>query len=96
LFLAIFLSLGFSGLIADGIISVKLWFVLIVLNVRTGISMGLGDYFSSLAETDFKFEEVKREKWEMDNNLQGEIQEMVDLFVSKHNMSEADATKVLD
>jgi len=64
--------------------------------IADGISMGLGDYFSSLAETDFKFEEVKREKWEMDNNLQGEIQEMVDLFVSKHNMSEADATKIVN
>eukprot|EP01024_Parvocaulis_polyphysoides_P019036 TRINITY_DN18524_c1_g1_i2.p1 TRINITY_DN18524_c1_g1~~TRINITY_DN18524_c1_g1_i2.p1 ORF type:complete len:205 (-),score=28.93 TRINITY_DN18524_c1_g1_i2:72-611(-) len=42
-----------------------------------GLSMGLGDYLSSKAQLDYIKEQFEKEKWETENYLQGEIEEMV-------------------
>jgi DNA damage-binding protein 1 len=59
-----------------------------------GISMGLGDYLSSKAENDYILHERKREAWEYDNYPEGEIAEMIDIYVSK-GFSREDATTII-
>jgi len=60
-----------------------------------GISMGLGDYLSSVAEREFEKMERKREEWECENYLEGEKQEMVQLYVGK-GLPQEDAEQVVD
>lgn len=59
-----------------------------------GISMGMGDFLSSKAENDYTNEERKREAWECEHYIEGEIKEMVDLYVSK-GMIEDDAQQMV-
>jgi len=59
-----------------------------------GISMGMGDYLSSKAENDYTNEERKREVWECENFIEGEIEEMVRVYTEK-GMSEEDARNVV-
>lgn len=59
-----------------------------------GISMGMGDFLSSKAENDYTNEERKRESWECEHYIEGEINEMVELYVGK-GMSEEDASQVV-
>lgn len=59
-----------------------------------GISMGMGDYLSSKAENDYTTEERKRELWECENYIEGEIGEMIDVYTKK-GMSEKDATTIV-
>ena len=40
--------------------------------VSDGISMGLGDYLSAKSEQSYIKSEFEREKWEMEQNPQGE------------------------
>lgn len=47
------------------------------------ISMGVGDFMSSKAELDLIRQERKRELWECENFLQGEMDEMVDIYSDK-------------
>ena len=47
------------------------------------ISMGVGDALSTKAENEYILAERKREQWEFDHNPEGEIEEMVDLYVAK-------------
>lgn len=54
------------------------------------LSMGVGDALSTKAENEFILGEKMREEWEMKNNPEGEIDEMVDLYVEK-GMSKEDA-----
>jgi DNA damage-binding protein 1 len=63
--------------------------------VADGISMGLGDYFSSLSELEFALVEKKREEWEYDNHQEGECAEMIALYQKKHDMSAEDATAIM-
>ena len=73
--------------------------VIVVLGIShlfaDGLSMALGDYMSSQAELDFTASERAREKWEMDNAMQGEIEEMVDLYMEK-GIAETDARLILN
>lgn len=59
------------------------------------ISMGLGDAVSEMAEMSFVKNEKAREKWEMETYLEGEIEEMVELYVSK-GFKENDARSILE
>lgn len=47
------------------------------------LGMGLGEYLSSKAEQAVALREQLRERWEVENNPEGEISEMVDIYVSK-------------
>ncbi len=47
------------------------------------ISMGIGDFMSSKAEVDLIKLERKRELWECENFIRGEMDEMADIYVEK-------------
>ena len=47
------------------------------------VGLGLGEYVSSLAENEVAENERLREAWEVDNHPDGEIREMVDIYVGK-------------
>jgi len=72
--------------------------VVIIMGVASlladGISMGMGDYLSSKAENDYTSEERKRELWECENYIEGEIEEMVKIYTDK-GMSEKDASIIV-
>jgi len=57
------------------------------------LGMGLGEDLSSKAEQDVAAREQAREAWEVENNPEGEISEMVDIYVSK-GLSSEDALTV--
>ena len=46
-------------------------------------SMGFGDYIGSKAELDKARAEYEREVWETENNIEGEIKEMTDIYVCR-------------
>ena len=62
--------------------------------VADAISMGLGDALSEKAEMDYVRREHERETWEMENNVDGEVQEMVELYEQK-GVSTEDAKLIL-
>eukprot|EP01026_Neomeris_dumetosa_P054494 TRINITY_DN4903_c1_g1_i4.p1 TRINITY_DN4903_c1_g1~~TRINITY_DN4903_c1_g1_i4.p1 ORF type:complete len:297 (+),score=46.89 TRINITY_DN4903_c1_g1_i4:75-893(+) len=62
--------------------------------VADALAMGFGDYLSEKAERDLVHAEYEKEKWETENYLQGEIEEMVELYMEK-GMSEDDARSML-
>jgi len=51
--------------------------------IADGFSMGFGEFVSALAEIDYAKKERAREEWETENDLNGEKQEMIDIYVSK-------------
>ena len=62
--------------------------------VADGLSMGTGDAMSSQAEIDLNKTERRRERWEMENDIDGEVSEMVELYVSK-GVARPDAETIL-
>ena len=62
--------------------------------VADALSMGVGDALSSKAETEAAIKEREREKWELANYKEGEIKEMVDIYVGR-GMSQKDAEVVM-
>lgn len=59
-----------------------------------GVSMGFGEFLSGDAENRYIKTEKKREEWEMKNNPEGEIQEMIELYEGK-GFSTEDATTII-
>lgn len=57
-------------------------------------SVGVGEFLSSKAENEWILSERRREKWEMDNYPEGEINEMIEIYESR-GMSKEDATQVI-
>eukprot|EP00033_Pygsuia_biforma_P001337 GCRY01001515.1.p1 GENE.GCRY01001515.1~~GCRY01001515.1.p1 ORF type:complete len:320 (+),score=48.99 GCRY01001515.1:72-1031(+) len=60
-----------------------------------GLSMGFGDYLSSKAEISFARAEKKREEWEYDHFIEGEKQEMIEIYTQR-GMPAEDAKIVVD
>eukprot|EP00542_Grammatophora_oceanica_P011812 CAMPEP_0194045484 /NCGR_PEP_ID=MMETSP0009_2-20130614/16813_1 /TAXON_ID=210454 /ORGANISM="Grammatophora oceanica, Strain CCMP 410" /LENGTH=257 /DNA_ID=CAMNT_0038690347 /DNA_START=142 /DNA_END=915 /DNA_ORIENTATION=+ len=58
------------------------------------LSMGVGEFLSSKAENEWILSERRREAWEMENYPEGEIKEMVDIYVSR-GMEQQDAELVI-
>ena len=56
--------------------------------------MGMGEFISSKAHSDFVRQERAREKWELENHKEGEINEMVQIYMQR-GMSEEDAQEVV-
>jgi DNA damage-binding protein 1 len=59
------------------------------------LSMGMGDALSTKAQNEYILLEREREKWEVENNIEGEIQEMVDIY-QKKGMNQDDARKAVE
>ncbi len=55
--------------------------------------MGIGEYVSSKADREVALREEARERWEVDNNPEGEIYEMIAIYEAK-GMSRYDASLV--
>eukprot|EP01116_Phalansterium_solitarium_P014067 TRINITY_DN3158_c0_g2_i2.p2 TRINITY_DN3158_c0_g2~~TRINITY_DN3158_c0_g2_i2.p2 ORF type:complete len:228 (-),score=101.12 TRINITY_DN3158_c0_g2_i2:369-1052(-) len=60
-----------------------------------GLSMGVGDWLATDAEVDLARRERAREEWECENFLEGEIEEMVHLYVKK-GIDEASARRLVN
>ncbi|KAM3141855.1 hypothetical protein pb186bvf_005941 [Paramecium bursaria] len=48
--------------------------------ISDGLSMGMGDFLSSRAESQFIEQERRREQWEVENDLDGEKAEMIFIY----------------
>ena len=81
-----------AGANLDGRIIVLMGFANLVSD---GISMGLGDYFSEKSENEYIRGEKKREGWEMENNPDGEVQEMIEIFTDDKKMDPDDAAEII-
>lgn len=62
--------------------------------VADAMSMGVGDALSSKAESEVAAREQAREAWEFDNFPEGEIKEMVELYMEK-GLSQEDAQLII-
>ncbi len=85
--------------VVAGIIGASLSNVIILILgfanlIGDGISMSIGDYLSSKSESDYYDTERKREKWEVDKNPKGEIDEMREIYTKK-GYSKEDAKKFI-
>jgi len=79
-----------AGVVGGGI-AVQVILILGFSNIiADGISMGISDTLSDMAEHDYSRSEKKRETWECDHNLEGEINEMVQLYQTR-GLPETDA-----
>ncbi|MCT8975374.1 VIT1/CCC1 transporter family protein [Clostridium sp. CX1] len=63
--------------------------------VGDGLSMAIGDYLSTKAETEYKEAERKREAWEVEHYPEGEKQELMELYIEK-GIAEEDAKIVTE
>ena len=80
---------------AGGNLSTQVILVLGFSNIfADALSMGVGEFLSTKAENEWILSERKREAWEMENYPEGEIEEMVDIYVER-GMDRADAVQVI-
>jgi len=63
--------------------------------VAGGISMGVGDWIATASEVDMAKRERRREEWETENFIEGEIEEMIELYVSK-GVPKENATRIME
>lgn len=74
------------------------WTVTVVLGVSSivadGIAMAVGDYLSSKAYNQYIVSEKQRELWEYHNYREGEIQEVIEIFVNR-GMEKTDAEHIV-
>jgi len=63
--------------------------------VADGISMGYGDYLSSTAEREFSANQQLIADWEVENDIHGEMMELVSAY-QEQGMEKEDADKVVD
>ncbi len=59
------------------------------------LAMGVGEFLSSKAENEWILSERRRENWEMENYPEGEIREMIDIYVER-GMKHEDAKLVIE
>jgi len=80
---------------AGGSLSTSVILILGFSNIfADALSMGVGEFLSSKAENEWILSERERENWEMENYPEGEIREMVDIYVSR-GMERDDAEMVI-
>eukprot|EP00640_Fibrocapsa_japonica_P002933 CAMPEP_0113939514 /NCGR_PEP_ID=MMETSP1339-20121228/5814_1 /TAXON_ID=94617 /ORGANISM="Fibrocapsa japonica" /LENGTH=264 /DNA_ID=CAMNT_0000943031 /DNA_START=173 /DNA_END=968 /DNA_ORIENTATION=- /assembly_acc=CAM_ASM_000762 len=58
------------------------------------LAMGVGEYLSSKAQYEYVLAERRREEWELQNHREGEVREMIDIYVQR-GMDREDAEVVL-
>jgi len=63
--------------------------------IADGISMAIGDYLSTKAEKEYARAERKRESWEVENYPEGEMKEMVEIYMDK-GIAEKDAKQMVE
>mmetsp|Transcript_23624 Transcript_23624/g.43636 ORF Transcript_23624/g.43636 Transcript_23624/m.43636 type:complete len:228 (-) Transcript_23624:77-760(-) len=81
---------------AGGSLSTPVVLILGFSNIfADALSMGVGEFLSSKAENEWILSERERENWEMENYPEGEIREMVDIYVSR-GMEREDAEVVIN
>lgn len=81
---------------AGGSMPIQVVLVLGFSNIfADALAMGVGEFLSSKAENEWILQERRRENWEMENYPEGEIREMIDIYVSR-GMSREDATIVIE
>lgn len=80
---------------AGGKLSTQVVLILGFSNIfADAVSMGVGEFLSSKAENEWILQERAREVWELENHPEGEIQEMVEIYVQR-GMSQEDAETVV-
>lgn len=63
--------------------------------IADGISMAIGDFLSTKAEKEYARTERKRESWEVENYPEGEMKEMIELYMDK-GITEKDARQMVN
>ncbi len=63
--------------------------------IADGLAMAFGEYLSGKAEREYHQTERERETWELENHPEGEMREMVELYVEK-GLSEEDARTIVE
>lgn len=69
--------------------------IVISNTIADAMAMGLGDYLSQRSEIQYAKAERRREKWETENYLEGEVREMEELYMQR-GMTEKDAKRVVE
>jgi len=83
--------------VAGGNLSQSTVLIMGVANLLAdGISMGVGDFVSSTSEVEFTRAERAREMWECENYLEGEKNEMIEIYAAKKGITDKDARTIVD